>query len=77
MIKFSNLSTLHHTYKVRQNRDIVVKRRKMLSPSQQAQLRVEWIQWLVGKYGSNKVGKWIEPPVSFEQWKIQRQAYKV
>ena len=38
------------------------------APPEPSRLRVEWLRWLVDRYGPLAVASWQEPPVSFEEW---------
>ena len=38
------------------------------APDEMTRLKVEWIRWLVERYGRDAVGCWDDAPVSFERW---------
>jgi len=49
------------------------RRRRKKQPNAETRLRVEWLKWLVEKYGADAVSEWEESPVSFEAWKRDRE----
>jgi len=49
------------------------RRRRKKQPDPQTELRVEWLSWLVEKYGPDAVSEWQEPPVSYAEWKRKRE----
>ena len=51
----------------------VPKRRKRKKPSPQTLLRIEWLRWLVEEFGPESVSEWQEPPVTFQEWKLNRE----
>ncbi len=47
----------------------VPKRRPKKRPTPPMSLqRVEWLTWIVDKFGADAIADWLEPPVSFEEW---------
>lgn len=50
----------------------VTKRRRKKQPSAEVELRIQWLRWLVEKYGADSVAEWQEPPVRFEEWRAER-----
>lgn len=51
----------------------VPKRRRKKKPMPETILYVEWLEWLVSKFGADSVADWQEPPVTFEEWKRARE----
>ncbi|MEM8884401.1 MAG: hypothetical protein AAGD14_10045 [Planctomycetota bacterium] len=49
------------------------KRRKKKTPQPETILRIEWLEWLVEKYGPEAASEWQEPPISFAEWCRRRQ----
>ena len=49
------------------------RRRKKKNPEPLTALRVEWLEWLVEKYGADVVSDWQDPPVTFTEWKRARE----
>jgi len=49
------------------------RRRKKKSPDPITVLRIEWIEWLIEQYGVEAVSDWQDPPVTFAQWKLERE----
>jgi hypothetical protein len=49
------------------------RRRKKKEPDPQTLLRVEWIEWLIETYGADDVADWQDPPVTFAEWKRNRE----
>jgi len=44
------------------------KRRKKKSPAPSTLLRIEWLEWLVAKFGAESAAEWSEPPIKFREW---------
>ena len=51
----------------------VPKRRRKKQPTPKTLLHVEYLEWLVGEFGAERVAEWQEPPVTFEEWKRARE----
>ena len=49
------------------------KRRKKKTPTPETVLRIEWLGWLVDEFGPERAAEWLEPPVTFHEWKRQRE----
>jgi len=49
------------------------RRRKRKQPGAETLLRVEWLNWLVETYGADAVAEWQDPPVTFHQWRLERE----
>jgi hypothetical protein len=49
------------------------RRRRKKAPDPMTELRVEWLEWLVSEYGADAVSDWQEPPVTFAEWKRERE----
>lgn len=49
------------------------RRRRKKTPDKETLLRVEWLNWLVEKYGADVVADWQDPPVRFAEWKAARE----
>jgi hypothetical protein len=48
------------------------KRRKKKQPSAEVELRIQWLCWLVEKYGPDTVAEWQDPPVGFDEWRAEK-----
>ncbi len=51
----------------------VPKRRRKRKPPPDTLLHVEWLRWLVDEFGPESASEWQEAPVSFEEWKRDRE----
>lgn len=49
------------------------KRRRKKKPAPETVLHVEWLRWLVDEFGSSAAAEWQEAPVSFQEWKRERE----
>ena len=49
------------------------KRRKKKTPLPETLLRIEWLEWLVAEFGADAAADWVEPPVSFREWRRERE----
>ena len=49
------------------------KRRKKKTPAPETLLRIEWLEWLVAEFGAEAASEWIEPPVTFREWRRMRE----
>ena len=49
------------------------KRRKKKTPAPETLLRIEWLRWLIEEFGAEAASGWIDPPVSFREWRRDRE----
>lgn len=53
--------------------EFVPKRRPKKKPTARSLLHVEWLIWLVDRFGAPATADWEEPPISFEAWQRARE----
>lgn len=64
---------MKNTIRTKEKVGFVPRRRKKKTPAPETVRRVEWLRWLVERYGADAVAEWTEPPVSFESWCRERE----
>jgi hypothetical protein len=61
------------TLQTRPRIGFVPKRRRRKKPGSETLLRIEWLTWLVEEFGADSAAEWQEPPVTFSEWKRNRE----
>ena len=64
---------MRSSIRTREKVGFVPRRRKKKTPAPETVRRVEWLNWLVERYGAGVVSDWQEPPVTFESWCRDRE----
>ena len=64
---------MRNSIRTREKVGFVPRRRKKKAPAPATLRRVEWLNWLVERYGASVVSDWQEAPVNFEAWCRDRE----
>ncbi|MCK6458756.1 MAG: hypothetical protein L6Q95_02535 [Planctomycetes bacterium] len=51
----------------------VPRRRRKKEPDRETLLRISYLEWLVEEFGADTVAEWQDPPVTFQEWKRERE----